>query len=492
MKKIAVVMLAVCMLFLCACDVAEAPAPTASPSPNISYISSEDAPLEDSVYPLHVSGADGLLRLSYSGGHLKSRVMCSFFSFYYANQTYEIIKYYKSDDILYYATDYRVENGNVLCTLVRYSGGETTQTENNVCADSIRFAEYPAVAYISVSDGLYTLRYRIKDMSHPQVVDTGVLSCEFSNRYNQLVYLKSEGDITKARQEINQGSSDFTLMYYDTVNKPLKLGQCGAILDIDTNTGRVITAQNQSDLTGGFSKADIKVFYTLTATSYTVPDAIVAGQMCVGGCVIAGDNLVSLTATGAKPVAEAVRMQYVSNDSGVVFTNKAGQSSYYAQDKIQKLSVPDVPSAAYRCDGGLYLNTAQGLYRDGVLLLKPQQLTLSNGVLYASYLSGDGISSSICKIDKNGTEVLVKSATNQGRFHVISGKVLYFVHTNLISDSLQLMSAGQSLFDNVSPEIVVLANATLAELVVHNADGNLIALVDGQRILSIAGGKILL
>lgn len=475
MKKLACAFISL-LLSVLMCGCGEEPKPEAT-APVINYIPSEDGISRDSIMPLHIQSGTSLLRVYYSASVPVSRVMSRSFAFYYGGREYTVFKYYRQENILYFGGDYTVSEGQVYCTLYRYSGGELTRSEQNVLADSVVFADYPAIAYITVRDGVSVLKYRIKDIEQTVNVDTGVTKCAFVNRYNQLVYLRG-----------NDGES--SLMYFDTVNKPVSLGPGGELLDIDIASGRVIVLDKNRDPLFA-SVADITVYYPLENKSYALQNVDIPANVCVNEYVLADGRLLYLTADGPRDVAAADACFPVNGTESVMFLCKerAGLVSGGKVRYLPKNSV-GIPFEAYGVKETVYYRTAEGLYDgDGRFICGAARLVYDEGMLYAAVEDANGTT---CRIINAGSGLTVASGIlNEAPFYVVGGRVFGFVKSSLTGSELNLVCDGKTVLRNADPDGSVYGSPD-GEFVAFCADGSLVIMTGGKTVLTVTAGKLCL
>ena len=135
MKRLIAVLFIAVMLF-CSCGPQEViPTPTFAPEQT-------EPPKQDAVsdmLPLHLSRDGALVRVFASHGSIVSVELNRDFSFNYGGKAYEIIKYYRENDLLFFGAEHSVKDGRAYCNLYLYDG-EVKLISKDVLSESVVFA----------------------------------------------------------------------------------------------------------------------------------------------------------------------------------------------------------------------------------------------------------------------------------------------------------------------------------------------------------------
>ena len=326
-----------------------------------------------SIYPVFYIQDASLMRIqSFESDPVQ---ICGDYIYSYAGTKYHKMKYYRDADILYYTSGYYIENGLVYAQLRQLSGGVDEIVAENVLFESINFSELtPSVIYIVHQEEESQLYYRLR--FDTQLVDNDVYKGYFIYGYSQVVYLKDTRgpDEIKAALRLYSGKdayknpyADFGLYYYDTVNLPSRIGNCGEVFSVNQNTGTVVAGRGTVERVSMYdtvSCVNISSFNIAQATSYNLldnvlmdwwsPDKIYQPMnyvMVLNNPAASGEkDLYRLDAASCECIARRVISgRYVSSDNGAYAfsVHLEGQTALYVAytDGIQLLLPIDMDIA---------------------------------------------------------------------------------------------------------------------------------------------------
>lgn len=461
MKKLSVMLIMALFLSGCASQT-----PTVSPTPSAQptvTAPAEDGISKENLLPLHVS-VDGILwRVYLSGGKPYKRVITDGFTLNYGGTEHSVIKFFRNEDVLFFGNNYSVKNGEVLCTLNRYSK-QVLNSYNNILAQSVTFGN-DCLAYISKENGQSKLYFC--DLSgETQLIDTDVEpNMAFIN--GDILYLKN-GEL-----------------YYKELDKntPQRLGKSGEILQVYSDT--VITmASNEVSV---FGTADINVFFPAQNKHYIIRDVKVLPRPCINGYVLSDGELYLLQTQGAVYIAKAQYVLPVQGGNGVVFYH-GDKTTHCLNDAITVYSLAEPPLEAYYARGRLMIRTSQWLYDGQARIGNPDQVRFLDGELYMMYNNSDGVTATLRKLD--GIAPIVTNALADMPFYSIGGKICYFFRQSFTSDDYRLAS-GDIRFDNIHPYMPIYGNSALSQIAAYNNQNAVIVTASSIRI-EFENGKIYL
>ncbi len=211
--------------------------------------------------------------------------ICKEYIYAYSGEEYHKMKYYRNADILYYTSGYYVENGLIYAQLRQLSGGVDSIVANDVLLESLSFSELtPSAIYIVHQEGGSQLYYRLR--FDTQLVDSDVYKGYFIYGYSQVVYLKDtrgmeeiDGALKKypGAEAYKNPYAEYALYYFDTVNLPRRIGNCGEIFSVNQNTGTVVAGRGTSERVSMYDTlncVNISSFNISQASSYNLLDNV--------------------------------------------------------------------------------------------------------------------------------------------------------------------------------------------------------------------------
>ncbi len=456
MKKIFVLLFAF-VFFFSGCASETVPSVT-QPSPSVmpsATSPSEDAMAKDNLLPLHVNSDGVLFRVYLSNGKPHKKVITDNFSLHYGGEEISVIKFYREKNLLYYADNYSVKQGKVLCNLNSYKDLHPVHSHQNILAKSVTFGT-DSVAYISVESGKNEL-YRCDASGNTVLVDSGVSEDIAYVSGNDLVYLKNG------------------ILYYESQNgQPVELGKSGRILQ--SGNGMVITlASNNVSLA---SLADVKVFFPNQQTNYVLKQALVNPEVCVNGYIISNGNLYSIQPQGAQYISQAQYVLPVQGGNGIIFYD--GENAVHCiNGMVTAYSLTEPPVDAYYARGRLIIRTAQWLYDGQSKIGDPDQVFFLGGELYMSYNNSDGITATLRKLD--GIAPVVTNALANMPIYSVGGRICYFVRQSFTSELYRLAS-GDTRFDQICPYMPVYGNSALNQLAAYSSPTTAVIIASGVRL----------
>lgn len=510
-----------------------------------------DASAARSIYPIFFTRDTSLMCIeSFESDQIQ---ICGGYIFSYEDGEYYKMKYYRDSDILYYTSDYYVKDGLIYAQLRQLSNGVDEIVAENVLFESINFSELtPSVIYIVHQAGDSQLYYRLR--SDTQLVDSDVYKGYFIYGYSQVVYSKDARGfdeiiktlrIYSGKDAVKNPYADLGLYYYDTVNLPRRIGNCGEIFSVNQNTGTVVagigTVQYNS-MYDTLNCVNISTFNISQATSYNLldnvlmdwwsPDKIYQNMnyvMVLRNPTAGGEkDLYRLDAASCECIARRViRGRYVSYDNGAYAfsAHLEGKTALYVAytDGTQLLlptdmtiDIEDVYFYTFTSGAMVYAEDRYAglvkmyFYGEPVMTMlgeRPVSFMYGNRFVAYSLLSADGSGYDIY-IDDNETNTLCASGVTVSQsgskaaenfwlsddktvLYITLGRRegLYTLNKNIFSESREAIT------DSFLPEYGILYSQTDAsELAFNilNEGKNYIMLVNGERERLIEGaGKFI-
>lgn len=499
-----------------------------------------------SIYPVFYTQGTSLIRVqSFEAEPVQ---ICDDYIYSYAGTEYHKMKYYRDVDILYYTSGYYIEDGLVYVQLRQLSGGVDEIVAENVLFDSINFSELtPSVIYIVHQDGESQLYYRLR--FDTQLVDNDAYKGYFIYGYSQVVYLKDTRGLDEIKDALRiypgkdaykNPYADYGLYYYDTVNLPRRIGNCGEIFNINQNTGTVVAGRGMTEYISMYDTincVNISSFNISQATSYNLLDNVlmdwwspekiyqpmnyvmVLNNTASGG----GKDLYRLDAASCECIARhVINGRYVSSDNGAYAfsVHLEGQTALYVAytDGTQlilpidmTIALEDVYFYSFTSGAMIYAEDRYAglvkmyFYGEPVMTMlgeHPVNFKYGNRFVAYSLLSADGSGYDIY-IDDNETNTLWASGATVSQsgskvtedFWVSDGKTVLYITLGRQNGLYTLNKSsspksGEVITDSFLPEYGLLYSQPDASELAFNifSEGkNYIMLVNGEQERLIEG-----